>query len=66
MSCRWLPRLMTWYMAPAYGFCCRRTKPFPFYIYYEVIEETIYFLGLVHVRRHPAYLKKRIEEEGKF
>ena len=42
-----------------HGFPCRRTKPFPFYIYYQVIEDTIYFLGLVHERRHPKYLKDR-------
>lgn len=35
---------------------CRRTKPFPFYIYYEVKADTIYFLGLIHERRHPDFL----------
>ena len=40
-----------------HGFPCRRTKPFPFFIYYEVRNETIYFLGLVHERRHPDFLK---------
>lgn len=41
-----------------HGFPCRRTKPFPFYIYYAVRGETIYFLGLVHERRHPDFLKE--------
>lgn len=41
-----------------HGFPCRRAKPFPFYIYYEVKGETIYFLGLVHERRHPDFLKE--------
>jgi hypothetical protein len=41
-----------------HGFRCRRTKPFPFYVYYEVKAETIYFLGLVHERRHPDFLKQ--------
>ena len=41
-----------------HGFPCRRTKPFPFYIYYEVRNDTIWFLGLVHERRHPDFLKQ--------
>ena len=41
-----------------HGFPCRRTKPFPFYIYYQVQGDTIYFLGLVHERRHPNFLKE--------
>jgi hypothetical protein len=41
-----------------HGFPCRRTKPFPFYLYYKVEGDTIYFLGLVHERRHPDFLKK--------
>jgi hypothetical protein len=44
-----------------HGFPCRRTHPFPFYIYYQVEDDTIYFLGLVHVRRHPDFLTKQIE-----
>lgn len=44
-----------------HGFPCRRTKPFPFFIYYEVRNDTIYFLSLVHERRHPDYLKNRIK-----
>ncbi|MSU62853.1 MAG: hypothetical protein EXS31_10725 [Pedosphaera sp.] len=47
-----------------HGFPCRRTRPFPFYIYYAVEEETIYFLGLVHERRHPDFLKKQIQAQG--
>jgi hypothetical protein len=44
-----------------HGFPCRRTKPFPFFIYYEVRNETIYFLGLVHERRHPDFLKGQLK-----
>ena len=44
-----------------HGFPCRRTKPFPFYIYYEIRSDTIWFLGLVHERRHPDFLKHRTE-----
>ena len=41
-----------------HGFPCRRLKPFPFYICYQVKGDTIYFLGLVHERRHPDFLKE--------
>lgn len=40
-----------------HGFPCRRTKPFPFYIYYKTEGEIIYFLAIVHERRHPDFLK---------
>jgi hypothetical protein len=43
-----------------HGFPCRRTTPFPFYVCYSVVGDTIYFLGLVHERRHPNFLKKRM------
>jgi hypothetical protein len=42
------------------GFPCRRTKPFPFYIYYQPQGDAICFLGLVHERRHPDFLKDLI------
>ncbi len=42
-----------------HGFPCRSTKPFPFFICHEMRNETIYFLGLVHERRHPDFLKDR-------
>lgn len=41
-----------------HGLPCRRSKPFPFYISYQVQGDTIYFLGLVHERRHPDFLKE--------
>ena len=46
--------------AGPHGFPCRRTKPFPFYLYYEVRNDTIWFLGLAHERRHPDFLKQKI------
>ena len=42
-----------------HGFPCRRTRPFPFYIYYSVEGDAIYFLGLVHERRHTDFLKEQ-------
>jgi hypothetical protein len=44
-----------------HGFPCRRTRPFPYYIYYTVARDNIYFLGLVHERRHPDFLKRRLQ-----
>lgn len=44
-----------------HGFPCRRTKPFPFYLYYEIRNGTIWFLALIHERRHPDYLRGQVE-----
>ena len=43
-----------------HGFPCRRATPFPFYLCYSIHGDTIYFLGLVHERRHPDFLKDRL------
>ena len=48
-----------------HGFPCRRTRPFPFYIYYSVKGDVIYFLGLVHERRHPDFLKEQMQRGKK-
>jgi hypothetical protein len=48
--------------AGPHGFPCRRTTPFPFYVYYSVVGDTVYFLGLVHERRHPDFLKDRLRK----
>ncbi len=45
-----------------HGFPCRRTRPFPFYIYYFIKGDVIYFLGLVHERRHPDFLKGQLKK----
>ena len=47
-----------------HGFPCRRTKPFPFYIYYQVKGDVIYFLALIHERRHPNFLKHRSQTDS--
>lgn len=46
-----------------HGFPCRRTTPFPFYICYSIVGDTIYFLGLVHERRHPDFMKERLRNK---
>lgn len=50
--------------AGPHGFPCRRAKPFPFYIYYTIEGDTIYFLGLVHERRHPDFLREQLSDQG--
>ena len=42
-----------------HGFPCRHARPFPFYLYYKVEGDTIYFLSLVHERRRPDFLKEQ-------
>jgi len=34
-------------------------------IYYQVQGDTIYFLGLVHERRHPDFLKELMAAKGR-
>lgn len=45
-----------------HGHPCRRPSPFPYYIYYAIRGDTLYFLALVHERRHPHFLKQRKSE----
>lgn len=45
------------------AFPCRRATPFPSYICYSIVGDTIYFLGLVHERRHPDFLKERLRKK---
>lgn len=44
-----------------HGFPCKHCRPFPFYIYYQIEGDTVYFIGLVHEARHPDFLKERKE-----
>lgn len=43
-----------------HGFPCRKCRPFPFFVYYRIEAETLYVLGIVHERRHPDYLHKKL------
>ena len=43
-----------------HGFPCRNCRPFPFLVYYVIEGNTLYFLALVHERRHPDYLKRKM------
>ena len=47
-----------------HGYRCRKCKPFPYLVYYQLEEDELYVLGLVHERRHPDYLRKGLEETG--
>jgi len=46
-----------------HGFSSRKCRPFPFLIYNEIEGETLYFIGLVHERRHPDFLQKKLGEQ---
>ncbi len=43
-----------------HGFRCRKCRPFPYLIYYEIIGDVMYVLGIVQERKHPDYLKKAL------
>jgi hypothetical protein len=43
-----------------HGFPCRLCRPFPYLLYYEISQETLHVIGLVHERRHPNFLKARL------
>ena len=42
-----------------HGFPCKHCRPFPFYIYYQIQGDMIYFIGLIHEARHPDSIKNR-------
>lgn len=44
-----------------HGFPCKRCRPFPFYICYQIEGNTVYFIALVHEARHPDFIKDRRE-----
>ncbi len=44
-----------------HGFPCKRCRPFPFYICYQIEGNTVYFIALVHEARHPDFIKDRKE-----
>lgn len=48
-----------------HGFPCRRCRPFPYLLYYQIEAGTLFVLALVHERRHPDFVRKRTAtEEG--
>lgn len=48
----------------SHGFPCRKCRPFPYLICYEISGDALFVLGLVQERRHPDYLRKALENEG--
>ena len=42
-----------------HGLPCKHCRPFPFYIYYQIEGDTVYFVGVVHEARHPDFIKHR-------
>ncbi|BET68427.1 hypothetical protein ASA1KI_33450 [Opitutales bacterium ASA1] len=47
-----------------HGFPCRKCRPFPYLVYYEVEGVDLFVLGLVQERRHPDYLKAELQKSG--
>lgn len=48
-----------------HGFRCRKCRPFPYFLYYELDAEHLFVLGLVQERKHPDYLKSELPKESK-
>jgi len=47
-----------------HGFRCRKCRPFPYLVYYELEGDKLYFLGLVQERRHPDHLRTELDKSG--
>jgi hypothetical protein len=47
-----------------HGFPCRKCRPFPYLVYYQIEDGILYVLGLVHERRHPDFLRRAMEESN--
>ena len=45
-----------------HGFPCRKCRPFPYLVYYQIEGDTLYILGVVHEGRHPDFLRRSLEE----
>lgn len=45
-----------------HGYPCRKCRPFPYILYYQIDNDVLYCLGLVHERRHPDYLRQNLDE----
>ena len=44
----------------SHGFPCRKCRPFPYLICYQLEGENLFILGLVHERRHPDHLRNQL------
>jgi hypothetical protein len=43
-----------------HGHPCRRCPSFPYLVYYRIVGETLYILGVINERRHPDYLRRHV------
>ena len=43
-----------------HGFPCRKCRPFPYVVCYEIENDVLYVLGIVHEQRHPDYPRKNL------
>lgn len=47
-----------------HGFRCRKCRPFPYLVYYELEGDDLFVLGLVQERKHPDYLTRELQKSG--
>jgi hypothetical protein len=43
-----------------HGYPCKRCRPFPYLLYYEITGDVLYVIGIVHAHRHPSYLTRNL------
>jgi hypothetical protein len=48
-----------------HGFPCRKCRPFPYLLYYEIVGEDLFVIGLVQERRHPDFLTTELQDSDK-
>jgi len=42
-----------------HGFPCKHCRPFPYYVDYQIEDDKVYLIGLIHEARHPDSIKDR-------
>ncbi len=47
-----------------HGFRCRKCRPFPYLLYYEIEANDLFILGLVQERKHPDNLGDELRKSG--
>ena len=47
-----------------YGLYRMLSKRFPYAIYYEIVDQTVYVIAVLPMRRDPAWIKSRLRERS--
>lgn len=48
----------------SHGLCRMLARRFPYAIYYEIADETVYVVAVLPMRRSPAWIKRRLQSRG--